>query len=56
MVEITFTNVAGKYDGEEENIKFIGEEHSDLGKALLEYITSIGYPINRIEVRRKGGG
>ena len=55
MTTIVFVNVAGKYVDGEEDPKFIGEEHSDVLKAIEDFKQSSDYHFNKIEVSIKGG-
>jgi len=49
-LEVTYVNIAGKYDDNEPNYKYISRPYSTLDEALLDYWHSSDYPINRIEI------
>jgi hypothetical protein len=51
----TFTACAGKYDDDERNYKFVGNEHTSFEAALAEYHSADDYPFAFIEARCDDG-
>lgn len=47
---LSYTVIAGKYDGGEENIKWI-EDFPTLDEAFNALDNNTGYPIRKIEIR-----